>query len=241
MARPSTMFLALPVLLCLVPACLESNPQPSPGGGGEWNSPGEDVADRAALDTSAGDGIGGGGGGDALADVVAPSDATTAETLEDGVAADALEDGVFGDVGGDLLAPDGAGCGGDGEICVFEGAPELLCFPESQTCYDPDGTCDGVASKCRPGTASACVDLLGNPGLPGGSVLQLCSCEDPAPLGEVLECLPQASCPPSDDCFPGQACTEVDLMCMFMDGCPDPAYGGGICVGSGLLDGLSLP
>ncbi len=285
MERASAIIMAMVLAASFIPACLESNPQPSPGGGGgEWNV-GGDVADRAAPDGAGG--AAAAGAVDALADVAVPSDTSNGDAPMSDGAADLH--GSAPDTSGCGPEPENCGlcespypacvcldgqwvcvqctenshCGGnecvcdtsifsclgncgspdcvEDEDCAFEDAPEPLCFLQTGTCYDPDGTCDGVASKCRPGTTSTCVDLLGNPGLPGGAMVQLCSCEDPAPLGEALECLPSESCPVSDDCFPGQVCTAVDLMCMFMDGCPDPAYTGGICIGSGILDGLPRP
>ncbi len=290
MTRTTLIFSALTLTLCLVPACLESNPQPSPGGGGgEGNVWTGDAADRAAADMAAGDTAG--GAADSLDTSPDPADGSPSDALDDGISADVLQELVAD--GGDDTAPlpcggvppdcslceapypacacvDGgwvcvqctedshcpgdactcdaetftclANCGGPGCVedadCATDDEPDLTCHLESETCYDPDGLCDGLSKKCRPGPEAACLDLLGAPGLPGSPMPQLCACGAPVPMGTVLDCLPLGTCPEDDACFPGQICTEVDLLCMFMEGCPDPAYGGGVCVGSGLLTGV---
>jgi len=282
MTRTPPSLLSLAVMLCLVPACLESNPQPSPGGGGEGTVQTGDVADRVAADLRAAD--------------TGPVDGAVMDQTSDGAVMDQTSDGAVIDLTDDGGGPDGSSCGGvppscdlcqapypgctcmDGSWvcvqctddshcgegctcdltlfscavscsppdctedsdCTVEGGPALLCHVESGTCYDPDGPCDDVSAMCLPGPATACVDLLGNDALPGSPMANLCACQDPISIGEVAECLPLGTCPENAACFPGQACTEIDLRGMILEGCPDPAYGGGICIGSGLLEGIGL-
>ena len=282
----------LALVACLLPACLESNPQPSPGGSGtEWEAPDAGTPDQV-LDVASMDIPWGGG-------VEIPQDAATeiSEGADAGDGVDAADgaDPADGDDTPDAVdtttptdwgpTPEmcdlcevpypactsingqwvcvqctddshcsGGGCACDTNTftcmgncgspdcvedadCLFEGGPEdLRCHGETGTCYDPDGTCDGVITQCLPGSSSECVDVFGAPVIPGTPLLNFCACEGPIPLDDAWACAPDWTCPENEACFPDQVCLEFDLLCMFLDGCPDPAYGGGICVGPEILE-----
>ena len=112
--------------------------------------------------------------------------------------------------------------------CFDVAGLDEACDLDSGLCFDPLGTCDGVALRC-PIPGSACespLELLfpERPGLPGGLMDHRCTCslpplEGPVPAGAV-------------GCMPGLTCAPITLLCSGFLPCePPPEIEGlGMCV-----------
>jgi hypothetical protein len=117
-------------------------------------------------------------------------------------------------------------------------APGMICNQPSGTCFDPKGSCDFSTAFCNEEKGSTCMsmeELIGLPGPVPGVPSGLCTCTNPS-AGLDFSCLEDGSCPDSE-CFPGQICTSIPLLCYMMFGdCPVIPEEGGICAGPGLFD-----
>ncbi len=170
MTRISTILRALALAACLLPACLESNPQPSPGGGHDAAEPMADTGKPApGVDASGPGGDTVGGEDVSLPDLPADGSAPPEDTVE-ADATDIVSDlfDVVPDIsdilidlldGGDVCIPDCAGpdgpkecgddgCGGSCGVCINNCDPCGMGGP-----YEDPGLCmpDGVCAQvCCP-------------------------------------------------------------------------------------------
>ncbi|MBM4356353.1 MAG: hypothetical protein FJ109_21600 [Deltaproteobacteria bacterium] len=129
------------------------------------------------------------------------------------------------------LASNGGSCSKDADC-----APGMTCHLPSEKCFDPKGSCDSVEAFCNEQEGSICKSMeeltgfpMPVPGMPKG----LCSCSNP--VGDP-SCILDGWCPDSE-CFPGQVCTSIPLLCAAMFGdCPVIPEEGGVCIHPELLN-----
>lgn len=99
-----------------------------------------------------------------------------------------------------------ATCQSDADCPPSASGGLLSCKLPKGFCYDPSGSCDGVAACCNPG--QICFDVMsllfggmgGGMPIPGG--------------GGMPMMMPACSCTTSADCLGGGNCTDLAMVCM---------------------------